>query len=142
MARQSGTEGLAVNSICPQDPGWRLTRCPIHVDHLERPLPNAVCAADLALQYRRLMVIHLAETRPNRIARKTLTLPAKTPTGVRRDDCVIGSTAILTHLIEGVEHRSTSEVHEIADTLLRKQGEVPSWESYRATTQNDVLGLA
>ena len=52
-----------------------------------------VCTTDMLAKYRHLLITHLAETRPDRVARERLELPANTPAGERPDDCMIGAAA-------------------------------------------------
>ena len=94
----------------------------------------AVAVTDYIIRYR-------ADTEVNRMASKRLGLPKNTPVGERPSDCMIGSTAIISHLLDGVTSRTTTEVHEAAETVLTELGQTPSWEDWITSAVADATGL-
>ena len=101
----------------------------------------AVGIIDICLKYRNLVIEWREGTRPNRVAQKQLSLPGRTPVVTGEKDCLLGSTAALTHIVDQAESRSTSEVHEIAKSVLVKRGHEPSWALYIESGDEYVMGL-
>lgn len=88
-----------------------------------------------------LAIKHRDRIRLDRLASRRLGLPHRTPTGERASDCMIGTTAILSHLLEEVEPRSTSQVHEEADRLMVARGHTGSWEEWIDQDPHNAMGL-
>ena len=95
----------------------------------------AVFLIDVAIYY-------LPEWSSRKLNIKQLGLPFWTPVGTRPQDCLIGTTAILTHLVEDAISSSTEQVHGVAESVLSKYGHQSGWDSFLTTgTYARTMGI-
>ena len=90
---------------------------------LQVTIAYLVMITDYVVRYR-------AANSMDRLAKKKLNLPRRTPVGERMNDCMIGATAIVSHLVDGAPSRPTAEVHKVAESVLAERGHYPSWETW------------
>ena len=66
-------------------------------------------------------------------------LPATTPAGIALNDCMLGATSILTHVLakHGVRAVDTTYVHYQAQQVLAERGLAPTWEQYIAVVSDE-----